>query len=238
MRTDEFGQLTVRVVGGEDGRGGGEGPLVVLLHGFGAPGTDLVPLARVMEVDRATRFAFPEAPLELPAAYGGGRAWWMLDMAKLQRAMVRGVPRDLRSELPEGLPEAREKLARTLEALTEALTVPEGQLVLGGFSQGAMLSCDQALHSDRALAGLGLLSGAYVAEAWWKERFANRENLRVFQSHGRRDPILAFDAAERLRAAMEGAGWDVRWHPFGGAHEIPMGVLDELAAFVRSVTEG
>ena len=35
---------------------------------------------------------------------------------------------------------------------------------------------------------------------------------------------------------MEAAGWNVRWHAFGGAHEIPMGVLDELAALVTEVT--
>lgn len=231
MRTERFGELRVRLVGGSDGAGGGEGPLVVLLHGFGAPGTDLVPLARVMDVPRSTRFAFPEAPLELPPEYGGGRAWWMLDMDALQRAMIAGIPRDLRREQPEGLPAARQKLTGALDALTAELGVGDG-LVLGGFSQGAMLSCDQVLHTERPLQGLALLSGAYVNEEDWAPRFASRAGLPVFQSHGRRDPILAFEGAEQLRAAMEGAGWDVRFTAFGGAHEIPMDVLDGLAAFI------
>ena len=42
MRVDKLGGLTVRLTGGVDGKGGGAGPLVVLLHGFGAPGDDLV----------------------------------------------------------------------------------------------------------------------------------------------------------------------------------------------------
>ena len=46
MRTTTLGQLTVHLTGGTDREGGGDGPLVVLLHGFGAPGTDLVPLWR------------------------------------------------------------------------------------------------------------------------------------------------------------------------------------------------
>jgi phospholipase/carboxylesterase len=45
MRVDKLGGLTVRLTGGTDGKGGGNGPLVVLLHGFGAPGDDLVPLS-------------------------------------------------------------------------------------------------------------------------------------------------------------------------------------------------
>ena len=45
MREIQLGGLRTRVTGGTDGKGGGNGPLVVLLHGFGAPGNDLVPLA-------------------------------------------------------------------------------------------------------------------------------------------------------------------------------------------------
>ena len=47
MRIAQFGGLTVRLTGGTDGKGGGNGPIVVLLHGFGAPGDDLVPLVGV-----------------------------------------------------------------------------------------------------------------------------------------------------------------------------------------------
>lgn len=231
MRTDRFGELDVRLTGGPDGAGGGDGPLVVLLHGFGAPGTDLVPLGRVMNLPERIRFAFPEAPLELPGAYGGGRAWWMLDMEELQRAMIRGIPRDLRKERPEGLASARGKLGATLDALTDELA--PSALLLGGFSQGAMLSCDQALHTDRPLAGLALLSGAYLNEEDWAPRFANRRGLPVFQSHGRRDPLLSFESAERLRDAMAAAGWDVHFAAFGGAHEIPMDVLAGLAGFIQ-----
>ena len=64
MRDETFGGLRVRLTGGPDRQGGGDGPLVVLMHGFGAPGNDLVPLARVLDVPREVRFAFPEAPLE------------------------------------------------------------------------------------------------------------------------------------------------------------------------------
>ena len=59
MRTTTLGQLTVHLTGGTDREGGGDGPLVVLLHGFGAPGTDLVPLWRELRAPPGTRFAFP-----------------------------------------------------------------------------------------------------------------------------------------------------------------------------------
>src|SRR3984957_4543524 len=107
MRDETFGGLHVRLTGGPDRQGGGDGPLVVLMHGFGAPGEDLVPLARVLDVPREVRFAFPEAPLDLgPMAMGGG-AWWWIDPARLQRAAMGGPPEDRSSEVPEGLLQAR-----------------------------------------------------------------------------------------------------------------------------------
>ena len=61
MRQERFGGLNVRITGGTDGKGGGRGPLVLLLHGFGAPGDDLVSLADVLNVPTGTRFVFPKA---------------------------------------------------------------------------------------------------------------------------------------------------------------------------------
>ena len=76
--------------GGDDDRGGGDGPAVVLCHGFGAPGDDLVPLAEVLSAPPRTRFFFPEAPLALPAPYGDARAWWMLDLLRLEASFAAG----------------------------------------------------------------------------------------------------------------------------------------------------
>jgi phospholipase/carboxylesterase len=230
MRTESMGGLRVRIMGGEDREGGGEGPAVVLLHGFGAPGDDLVALARVLDVPRFTRFVFPEGPLSVPG-YGGARAWWMIDVERIAR---RERGEDLSGEVPEGMSEAREKAIAMLDAVDA--TLRPSRVVLGGFSQGAMLSCDVALRTERPLAGLALLSGTLVAEDEWTPLMPRRKGLPVFASHGRSDPLLPFATSERLRSALNDAGLPVRWMPFSGGHEIPPGVLGGLAAFLKEVT--
>ena len=236
MREELFGGLKVRIVGGTDRMGGGDGPIVVLLHGFGAPGDDLVPLWRALDVPPSVRFVFPEAPVALPWQFGGGRAWWMIDMDALQRLARRVSAGGMADEIPEGMAEARQKLAAMLSALSRDKALGSGPLVLGGFSQGAMLSCDTALHSDLPLAGLVVLSGTLLAEREWVPRMATRKGLPVLQSHGVEDPLLPLAWAERLRDRMSEAGMPVEWIQFRGGHEIPQTVLDRLGRFVTRVT--
>lgn len=234
MQEEKLGGLTVRLTGGSDGQGGGDGPMVVLLHGFGAPGTDLLPLGDEIEVPSGTRFAFPEAPHLLPVELGGGagRCWWMIDVMQLQMAMLLGQERDLSRETPEGLSAAREHVEAMLGELGERFGLDRERLVLGGFSQGAMLACDVALRSSEPLAGLVLMSGTYLAADVWTPLMERRAGLPVLQSHGRQDPLLPFSLAERLRDALAGAGLAVTWVPFDGGHGIAPVVLDQLAGFL------
>jgi phospholipase/carboxylesterase len=224
-RTDLAG-LTVEIVGKPDA------PItVVLLHGFGAPGDDLVPMAE--ELDVPARFVFPVGPLEV---YGAdSRAWWLLDLAKLEIELAAGTPRDRRGEIPDGLHSARATVLRLLDQLAARYPLPPGgKLVLGGFSQGAMLALDVALHRDALVDGLILMSGTLVAEVEWAPRLARVANLPIIMSHGRRDPLLPFAIAEELRDRLKGAGARVDWHAFVGGHEIPPMVLDAISRWLRS----
>ena len=221
----ELAGLTVRVVGPTSA------PVTaVLLHGFGAPGDDLVALAQVLRAP--VRFVFPAAPLELGGLYGDSRAWWLLDLARLEQELRAGTPRNRSGEVPEGLPAARDHVMRLLEQVTSRLGVSDQQLVLGGFSQGAMVSLDVALHRDAPVAGLVLMSGTLLAESEWGPRMKKLAGVPVLQSHGRHDMLLPFAVAETLRDRLRAAGANVEWHQFVGGHEIPPPVLSALDAFL------
>lgn len=233
MNVEQLGGLKVRLTGGADGRGGGAGPVVVLLHGWGAPGDDLVPLAQEIDAPRGTRFVFPEAPLSFQMGFGESRGWWMLDIEKRQREIAAGRARDLSREVPKGLAEARAKVIALLDELEHRAGAR--QVVLGGFSQGAMLACDVALHTGKPLAGLVLLSGTLLAADEWTTLAPKRKGLRVFQSHGSSDPLLPSFMAEQLRDLLKQGGLSVEWVSFRGGHEIPGLVLDKLGGFLRTV---
>jgi phospholipase/carboxylesterase len=235
MREDILGGLKVRLTGGSDGRGGGDGPVVMLLHGFGAPGDDLVPLADVIEAPVGTRWLFPEAPLSLNMGFGDSRAWWIIDFARIQADREAGRIRDLSVEIPQGLTMARERFLVFLRELPRQLSIDYKKTVIGGFSQGAMLTCDAVLHTDYPFAGLVQLSGNLLAQSVWGPLMPDRKGLSVFQSHGLQDDILPHIGAERLRDALTQAGLDTEWHSFRGGHEIPESVLRRLGPFLTKV---
>jgi phospholipase/carboxylesterase len=241
MESLTLGRLKVRMVRsrGTPPEGASSPPLVVVLaHGFGAAGDDLVGLADALEVPPGTVLVFPEALHSLRQFVGrlsgDARAWWMIDMPALERAIGGGPPRNLTKEAPVGLEEAREAFVGMLAALGEI--VPLDRLVLGGFSQGSMLALDVALRDPRRmLAGLVLLSTTFLAENEWTPLLVGLRGRSVFQSHGTTDQVLPYSIAERLTGALTEAGVDVAFEAFAGGHTIPFEVLSRLGAWLRAL---
>ena len=217
MQQASMGGLTVRITGGTDREGGGDGPVVVMLHGYGAPGDDLVALWRVLDVPREVRFVFPEAPMSLPELGAhGARAWWKIDFESRQPGSDRS------DEVPGGLVQAREAIVALLDAVEQELNVEPERLL--------------RVVADRKLAALALLSPTLIARSRWQPAMAARSDLPIFISHGERDPLLPFGASEKLRDMWREAGAQVKWVQFNGAHEIPQTVLESLGAFIRDNT--
>jgi phospholipase/carboxylesterase len=213
---------------------------VVLMHGYGAPGDDLVGIGGAIDAPAGTTFLFPEAPMALGDAammslLGDARAWWQIDIGRYQRAIMQGTLDQLVDEVPDGMKEAREQLVAMLDAYERETSTPKERIVLGGFSQGSMLATDVALRTKRPLAGLVVLSGTLLAAHEWLPLMANRKELHVFQSHGTQDPSLPFPVAERLRHALEEAGMRVSFTQFKGGHGIPPEVMRDLGTWLKNV---
>ncbi len=207
---------------------------VVLLHGYGAPGTDLVGLAREIPVQRPTRFVFFQAPHILPGLSGpnAGRAWWDIDMIQLQVIMMTRSYELLSDSHPPGLDEATDLLDSALSTLAEQTGVDGENTFVGGFSQGAMLTCNWALEKGRPLAGLIQLSGTVLRAPAWTKLLESRAGLPVFQSHSPDDQVLPYALAGELRGLFEGARVRHHWVSFRGGHGIGPEVLRGLGDFL------
>ena len=210
--------------------------LTLFCHGYGASSEDLVPFVSEL-VEReprlsTVRFSFPAGPLSLGSLpWGDSRAWWPLVWAEFEAANARGWDA-IRHALPAGLPPARRQLQGCVEALLQGSGLGPDRVVLGGFSQGAMLATDLTLHWEDRPAALVVLSGLLLDETRWRKLAPRRAGLPVVQSHGREDPVLPFHEGEALRELLVQAGLEVEWVPFNGPHTVHPDALDRVAALL------
>ena len=210
---------------------------VVLCHGLGAPPTDLLFLATELvklkpELGPKVRFVLPAAPATQELMGQRIPAWF-----QLPEDVVMGLERNWDAfavATPEGLAQARRGMMSLVSALSAATKLPYGRIVLGGFSQGAMVTTDVALRLEEAPAGLCILSGTLICQDEWKQRAEKRKGLPVLQSHGRVDSVLAYGQAERLNELLTTAGLSVEFIPFNGPHTIAPEVLERMAEFLHA----
>ena len=218
--------------------------IVTLCHGFGAPGRDLVSLAEELvamlpEGDAKPAFLFPCGPLDLDESHGmpNARAWWLINMAKLAQLAAVDNFDALRNEIPPGIDQARSALE---DCILECLSANEwrsSSLVVGGFSQGAMLSVDLALRSTR-LSPIGLIawSGALICESTWELAFGkDPRNIKVFQSHGRQDMILPISTGRALNGFLRGLALSTDYVEFQGPHTIAIESIEGAVRLLASL---
>jgi len=220
--------------------------LVILCHGYGAPGSDMVGIVAewlhlLGEAAAGMRFLCPIAPhsladLGLPT----GRAWWPLNMERLMQAVQANRFDELHDETPPGLEQASEMLAGFVTtaigqwADDQNVSPDEVRLAVGGFSQGAMLTMDTTLRGAIPQPALLMqFSGTVVCQPRWRQALGGLRRTHIYQSHGRVDPILPFSSAERLAGLIAEAEIPAEFHAFDGPHTIDMESISATAVLIQ-----
>ena len=176
------------------------------------------------------RFVFPEAPIDLgPMGMPGGRAWWPINMAQLAQMHQTRSYEELTKVLPDGMNEAADQLLNAVRMIQQENGVDDAATIVGGFSQGAMVSTDITLRGGLVPKHLVLFSGTLLCEETWKSAATAHAGCSVLQSHGRQDMVLPFAAAEWLRDMLTETGFATEFVPFNGPHTIDGQVLRRFA---------
>ncbi|OFZ18901.1 MAG: hypothetical protein A2Z20_12390 [Bdellovibrionales bacterium RBG_16_40_8] len=223
----KIGALETLTIEGKAG-----GPCVILFHGYGADSSDLTPLSAMMGLSDSVTWVFPNGPLDVIIAPGiYGNAWFQIDMRRLESAMVKGEPVDMSSTTPPGLENARQ----TAALLYEDLLATHSSVVLGGFSQGAMLAIELTLSHKKKPAGLVLMSATLICKERWKKMASTCRDLTFIQSHGKNDVLLGFNYAEDLYNLLTANDLFGEFIGFNGGHEIPPKVIEKIGQYLASV---
>ncbi len=166
--------------------------LVVLLHGYGADGNDLIGLApHLQRMVPGAAFVAPNAPDRVPGAPSGFQ-WFPIS---------RIDPHEMKG----GVAMAAPRIGEFLDAELARLGLPPERLVLAGFSQGAMLALHLGLRrAPAAIVGFsGLLADPPPAES---------PKVPILLTHGSADEVIPVGAMFAAAASLGTSGFAVQWH--------------------------
>jgi phospholipase/carboxylesterase len=199
-------------------RGGKPDALVILLHGYGSNGADLISLAPYWaEALPGAAFVAPNAIEPVPQAPGGYQ-WFPISQLDPQL-------------MEQGARAAAQSVDRFIDRELERYGLAASRLALVGFSQGTMMALHVALRREQQIAGILGYAGVLVGARTLKDEM--RSKPPVLLVHGDRDPTIPipamFDSAEALAANGHGAQWHVS---YGVPHSIGPDGLELGGAFL------
>ncbi len=198
--------------------------VVVLLHGYGSDGADLISLAPVWQpILPEALFVSPNAP-EMCRQLSFGFQWFDISFEG-DRLAKRQV----------GVETARPVLVEFLEDLWNQTGVAPEQTVLAGFSQGAMMALHVGLSLEQRLMGIIAFSGAFLPPQGFGSPSLAKPPVCIV--HGDMDDVVDPELSADADVALRLAGFDVSYHVSQGtAHGIAPDGLDYASQFLRKLT--
>jgi phospholipase/carboxylesterase len=189
---------------------------LVLLHGRGADEHDLYPLLDALDPERKLHGMTPRAPLSLPP---GGAHWYQLG----------GIP------TPDP-----DTFRQSFELLSGLLDGVQRPLVLGGFSQGAVMSWAVGLGRGPAKRpeAIVALSGFMPRVEGLELNLSGLTGYPVAIGHGAYDDIISVEFSREARSLLEPAGAAVLYREYPLPHTIDPGFIPDLQSFVAAAVAG
>ncbi len=192
-------------------------PLIILLHGFGSNMHDLAGLAPSID-PTGYIYLCPNGPVSVPLGPGmTGFAWTPLADAKTA----------------DDVALAEDSVSRFVDEVMQRHHTVPGRIILGGFSQGGMMTYQVGLPRPGLFAGLVALSGRVEDSDGIKKRLPLDRSQPVFIAHGIEDPLISIDQGRQSRDFLQALGYHPSYHEYPMAHQITQEVLDDLAPWIR-----
>ncbi len=186
---------------------------MAMLHGMTGTSAKMRPLAESL-APSGWRVVCPEGTYAHPR---GGRAWWVRDESAEQVA-------------PSG------QILMSMKSLEKNL--PEGQLILGGFSQGgAIASAMLETSIEERIIGLVLLATMSVRVDHLRKILKTIRPRSAVWMHGERDHIVNIEDGLKLASIFEDAGWELTRLHHGKGHMVDMSQKDLLVDAIRKMSE-
>lgn len=199
---------------------------IIWLHGLGADGNDFAPIVPELQLPNTLplRFIFPHAPKQ-PVTINQGyvmRAWYdIISLASDDHADHQGIQTSV-------------ELIHQLIQYEEKRGIPSENIILAGFSQGAVIALTTGLTYPNKLRGIMALSGYLPqANAIFAKKSQANQTTPIFLAHGTEDAIVPYFLGESLHQSLEQQGYTVSWHNYPMPHSVSLQEINDIAAWIK-----
>jgi phospholipase/carboxylesterase len=212
-RLDELTHLLRHAAGEPEGA-------LVLFHGRGSDEYDLHRLLDDLDPDQRLLGVTPRGPLSLPP---GGAHWY--------------ITRQVGYPDPETFRATYRLVSGWLDELARSTGIPTERTILGGFSQGAVMTHAMGLGAGRPRPAAMLAFSGFIPTVEGFDIDLSLPLPPVAIGHGTYDNVIAVEFGREARDRLTVAGADVTYRESPIRHGIDPGFLDELVPWVASAIE-
>jgi phospholipase/carboxylesterase len=210
---DELTHLVRRPAGEPEGA-------LVLFHGRGADEYDLHRLLDDLDPDQRLLGVTPRGPLSLPP---GGAHWY--------------VTRQVGYPDPETFRATYRLVSGWLEELARSTGIPTERTILGGFSQGAVMTHAMGLGAGRPRPAALLAFSGFIPTVPGLDFDLSLPLPPVAIGHGTYDNVISVEFGREARDRLAEAGADVTYRESPIRHGLDPGFLDQLLPWVASAID-
>lgn len=199
---------------------------IIWLHGLGADGEDFVPIVPELNIQEPLqiRFIFPNAPVQ-PVTINGGmrmRAWYDIYAANINAKID-----------TNGINQSKEAIEELIENEIKR-GISSKNIMLAGFSQGAVIALTTGLQYEQPLGGIIALSG-YLPEAETiLSNITANQKCPIFLAHGIADPIVPYELSVAAKNNLTRSGLPISWHSYQMPHSVCGEEIKDIGEWVKN----
>lgn len=203
---------------------------IIWLHGLGADGNDFASIAPEFKFSSNInpRFIFPHAPI-MPVTINNGykmRAWFdIYDLSRLAKFDEAGIAKSV-------------EFIESLIFQEESRGIPSSNIILAGFSQGAVIALTTGILCKKPLAGIIALSGYLPNAAYLIEHKSPMNTaIPIFLAHGTQDGVVPFALGEETHKVLHQANYPVTWRSYPMEHSVCIEEIKDINDWLVGVME-
>lgn len=201
---------------------------VIWLHGLGADGNDFASIVPELRLPQRLniKFIFPHAPI-MPVSINNGyemRAWFDIHPAGISGQVD-----------TDGIQKSVQQINHLIEVEQQRGIAPHN-IILAGFSQGAVIALTTGILYPERLGGVIALSGLLpnAAEMIALGSPANK-TLPLFIAHGTQDQVVPAALGEAAADRLKQAEYPVSWHTYPMAHSVCLEEIQDISQWLQTV---